>query len=121
MGDQFSTCIGPISREQRCEIDELDSFVGSRSDRSSCMQLGSQTDTSFMDPSVSSNIEFGEAADGQLGAQAFGEPLSEADFLEREEFMRHQALALGKGVRIWCLYRSDVRFQVLATCKIMKR
>ena len=49
-------------------------------------------------------VSFGEATDDQrlacdkLAAAAFGEPLSEADFLEREEFMRRQALAQDDGV-----------------------
>ena len=49
-------------------------------------------------------VSFTEATDDQrlacdkLAAAAFGEPLSEADFLEREEFMRRQALAQDDGV-----------------------
>jgi predicted GNAT family acetyltransferase len=74
-----------------------------------------------------SGLIFCEAIDDQqllcdrLAAAAFGEPLSEADYLEREKLMSKQALAQGNGVRTWCLYRSDPRFQVLASCKTIKR
>ena len=76
---------------------------------------------------MSSSVNFGEATEHQrlacdkLAAAAFGEPLSETDFLEREEFMSRQALAKDDGVRTWCLYRNDDQSQMLATCKTVKR
>jgi GNAT superfamily N-acetyltransferase len=77
--------------------------------------------------SMSVGVNFGEATDDQrlacnkLAAAAFGEPLSEVDYLEREELMSKTALARDNGVRTWCLYHSDARSQVLATCKTVKR
>jgi GNAT superfamily N-acetyltransferase len=74
-----------------------------------------------------SGLVFGEAIDDQqllcdrLAAAALWEPLSEADYLERENLMDKQVLAQDNGVRTWCLYRSDSRTQVLAASKTVKR
>jgi GNAT superfamily N-acetyltransferase len=72
-------------------------------------------------------VSFGEATDDQLAkcealaAAAFGQPLSEAEYVEREEFMGKQELARNAGVRTWCLYHRDGTREVLATCKSVIR
>ena len=72
-------------------------------------------------------VLFGEARNAQqlvcnkLTASAFGHPLSEADYLEWEEYMSKQALAQNGGVRHWCLYRGCESLRVLATCKTIAR
>lgn len=56
-----------------------------------------------------------------LAATAFRGPLSEKEYLEREEYMRGQALANNDGVRTWCLYPKDDPRIVLATCMTFTR
>lgn len=57
----------------------------------------------------------------KLAAVAFRGPLSEEEYLEREEFMRSQALAENDGVRTWCLFSKDDPSLILATCMTFAR
>jgi GNAT superfamily N-acetyltransferase len=78
-------------------------------------------------PELPPGVSFGEATEDQLAqcealaAVAFGQPLSEAGYVEREEFMAKQGLAENNGVRTWCLYQDEGARQVLATCKTVIR
>ncbi|KAF2245781.1 hypothetical protein BU26DRAFT_553584 [Trematosphaeria pertusa] len=87
----------------------------------------------FQQPSISIKgaagqgvVRFGEATPDQRLqcyrlALAFGQPLSEEDFVEREEFMSQQPFARGTGWRFWCVFLTDNPSQVLATCKTIQR
>lgn len=74
-------------------------------------------------------VQFGEAIDSQilscheLAGLAFGQPLSNADFVERENFMIRLAAARGAGCwwRIWCVFPVHNPHQVLASCKTIRR
>ena len=83
--------------------------------------------TSINGPIGSILVRFGEANQDQrspchrLGAFAFGHPLSDADFIEREDFMSDLALAREAGWRVWCVYAANEPNLVLATCKTIRR
>ncbi|KAL2063549.1 hypothetical protein VTL71DRAFT_5354 [Oculimacula yallundae] len=72
---------------------------------------------------------FGEARDEQilschdLAGVAFGEPLSSADFVERENFMMRLASKQGgqSWWRIWCVFPVENPSRVLASCKTIHR
>lgn len=70
------------------------------------------------------DVSFCEARHDQLdqcnvlAATAFAAPLSQAEYLEREDYMNKQPLASNSGVRTWCLSRDQ---EVLATCKTVRR
>jgi GNAT superfamily N-acetyltransferase len=78
-------------------------------------------------PDLPAGVFFGEATDDQLAqcealaASAFAQPLSEAEYVEREDFMSKQELAEHSGVRTWCLYSDEGTRQVLAACKTVIR
>lgn len=81
-------------------------------------------------PVVASTLDgvvFGEANPEQqvrcyqLAAMAFGPPLSEADYVEREEYLGQRPLARNKGWRIWCLSLAEDPSEVLATCKTIRK
>jgi GNAT superfamily N-acetyltransferase len=78
-------------------------------------------------PRLPPGVVFGEAMDDQLvqcdalAACAFAQPLSEAEYVEREDFMSRQELAENHGVRTWCLYSGQSTGQVLAACKTVIR
>ncbi|OAL43083.1 hypothetical protein IQ07DRAFT_650361 [Pyrenochaeta sp. DS3sAY3a] len=57
----------------------------------------------------------------KLAASAFRGPLSEDEYVEREEFMRSQGLAKNGGVRTWCLFSKDDPNLILATCVTFAR
>ncbi|KAI1505710.1 hypothetical protein F5X99DRAFT_216018 [Biscogniauxia marginata] len=72
-------------------------------------------------------VLFGEATEEQrykvhqLGASAFGWPLSEDDYAEREEFLDPLPLTRNRRWRFWCLARADEPGQVVAACKTIHR
>lgn len=72
-------------------------------------------------------VVFGEANPEQriqcfkLAAAAFGLPLSEEDYIKREEYLGDRPLTRNKGWRIWCLSLAEDPNKVLATCKTMHR
>lgn len=72
-------------------------------------------------------IVFGEATPEQqiqcckLVSAAFGSPLSEEDFLEREKHLGQQPLTRNHGWRCWCLSPPNKPNHVLATCKTIRR
>jgi GNAT superfamily N-acetyltransferase len=78
-------------------------------------------------PKLPPGVFFGEATDDQLvqcdalAASAFAQPLSEAEYVEREDFMSRQELAENHGVRTWCLSSGQSTGQVLAACKTVLR
>ena len=78
-------------------------------------------------PELPPDVFFGEATDDQLtkcealAAAAFCQPLSEAEYVEREELMDKQKLAENDGVRTWCLYQGEEKEHVLAACKMVIR
>jgi GNAT superfamily N-acetyltransferase len=78
-------------------------------------------------PELPAGVSFGEATDDQLlqcealAASAFAQPLSETEYVEREEFMNEQELAENHGVRTWCLYSVEGTELVLAACKTVIR
>lgn len=57
----------------------------------------------------------------KLAASAFRGPLSEEEYLEREDFMRNQALAKNGDIRTWCLFSKDDPNLILATCVTFAR
>lgn len=73
------------------------------------------------------DVVFGEATPEQqvqcfkLAATAFGAPLSEEDYIQREEYLGQRPLTRNKGWRIWSLSSAEDPSQVLATCKTMHR
>lgn len=74
-------------------------------------------------------VQFGEANDDQISAchklagLAFGHPLTNVDFIERENFMTRLAATQGGGswLRIWCVSPVSNPNQVLASCKTIRR
>lgn len=74
-------------------------------------------------------VQFGEANDDQilpcheLAGLAFGQPLSNAEFVEKENFMIRLAATQGGGSwwRIWCVFPVDNPNRVLASCKTIRR
>ncbi|CZT11634.1 uncharacterized protein RAG0_15707 [Rhynchosporium agropyri] len=75
------------------------------------------------------SIYFGEAKDEQilschgLAGVAFGQPLSSADYIKREDFMMRLASKQGeqRWWRIWCAFLGEYPGQVLASCKTTRR
>ncbi|KAI1640602.1 hypothetical protein F4809DRAFT_637404 [Biscogniauxia mediterranea] len=57
----------------------------------------------------------------KLCAQAFGWPLSEEDYAEREEFLDPLPLTRDGRWRFWCVARADDPSQVVAACKTIHR
>jgi GNAT superfamily N-acetyltransferase len=80
-----------------------------------------------MAPTLPLGVSFGEATNDrlvqcdELAASAFAQPLSEAEYVEREDFMSRQQLAENAGVRTWCLHYNEGTRQVLAACKTVIR
>ncbi|CZT52750.1 uncharacterized protein RSE6_14115 [Rhynchosporium secalis] len=74
-------------------------------------------------------IYFGEAKDEQilschgLTGVAFGQPLSSADYIKREDFMMRLASKQGeqRWWRIWCVFLGEYPGRVLASCKTTRR
>ena len=77
-------------------------------------------------------VVFGEANDEQsllqcrkLAAAAFGAPLSEQDYLEREAYLDQQPLTRRGGWQTWCLRMSTTAEppvgQVVAACTTIQR
>ncbi|KAI5924200.1 hypothetical protein F4810DRAFT_666180 [Camillea tinctor] len=72
-------------------------------------------------------MTFGEVAAEQrtqyhkLGANAFGWPLSEEDYTEREEFLDSLPLTQNGKWRFWCVARADDPGQIVAACKTIHR
>jgi GNAT superfamily N-acetyltransferase len=85
------------------------------------------TSTTLEGPDGSINVNFSEATTEQrlqcckLAATAFAAPLSETDYIEREEYLSQRPLARDKGLRFWCLALAEDPAQVLATCKTIYR
>ncbi|KAK8044542.1 hypothetical protein PG993_004566 [Apiospora rasikravindrae] len=58
----------------------------------------------------------------KLAAAAFGAPLSEQDYLEREEYLDQQPLTQHGGWRTWCLRTTtEPPGQVVSACKTIQR
>lgn len=89
--------------------------------------MSNGTSTVVAGPHGPLRVVFQEASHEQrvqcckLAASAFGSPLSEADYLEREEFLGQQSLTANGGWKFWCLYYAGEEESVLATCKTMRR
>ncbi|KAK8115880.1 hypothetical protein PG984_012382 [Apiospora sp. TS-2023a] len=76
-------------------------------------------------------VVFGEAIDQhshlqccKLAAVAFGAPLSEQDYLEREAYLGQQPLTRNGGWRTWCLRTTTAELltgQVVAACTTIQR
>ncbi|ORY60897.1 uncharacterized protein BCR38DRAFT_459839 [Pseudomassariella vexata] len=71
-------------------------------------------------------VVFGEATTEQRPhchqlATHFRLPLSETDYLAREDFLGQHPLTRGSGCRLWCLARADNPNVVVATCKTIRR
>lgn len=74
-------------------------------------------------------LHFREAKDEQilschnLAGVAFGQPLSSADFIDREKFMMRLASKQGgrRWWRIWCVFPVEDPSRVLASCKTIRR
>jgi GNAT superfamily N-acetyltransferase len=86
------------------------------------------TRTTTLDgPDGPMTVVFGDATPEQwhqcckLAATTFSSPLSQADYLEREEYLSQRPLARDKGQRIWCLSRVDNPAHVVTTCQTMHR
>lgn len=57
----------------------------------------------------------------KLAAAAFASPLSQEDYLKREQFLESRPLTRNNGCRLWCVYLADGVEEVLATCKTIDR
>ena len=90
-------------------------------------QMHARTSITFRGPSGPLELLFGETNQSQrvqcskLAATSFHEPLSVADYLEREEYLAHRPLTQDGRLRYWCLALEKNPAQVLATCKTMQR
>jgi GNAT superfamily N-acetyltransferase len=92
------------------------------------METTQTTDTHMTTcPELPPGVSVGEATNDQLvqcealAASAFAQPLSETEYIEREDFMNKQVLAANAGVRTWCLHSCEGTRQVLAACKTVIR